>query len=216
MEQILVRGTLGDCFCAALKLNKNENFHILHYTIHKQFYNRIKEIYSIFPNIKGVEFVEFMYPEVKEISGIPEKGMTWFPKLNLPYIPISPDESYIVICPHAGREDMMARKIDRDSIRKMIEMLYTIRVVMLGTDKQYKHIRCYENLIGETSITEAMSIIIDSSGFCGPEGFPCFVALSHKIPSVVFWIRKEPVEARLLGNPWQSHIVDLINIGDLF
>ncbi|MBU0958689.1 MAG: hypothetical protein KKB31_01960, partial [Nanoarchaeota archaeon] len=146
MKKISVRGTLGDCYTACLKLLKEEDIHIFHYTVHKQFYNEIKEIYNLFHNIRKVEFIEFLFPESKEVSGVPEEGMVWFPELYLPYLPICGAE-YIVICPHTGREDAMARKIPMETINRMIELLDPIPVVLIGTDKRYKDIKCYKNLI---------------------------------------------------------------------
>lgn len=212
MKQVYCAGSLGDTFTIGLKLMKeSDDFEIYHHTRLKFWYNEIRNIYYMFDNIKKVEFVEFLYPDLKEISGIPEEGMVWFPELDLPYVPIC-GESYIAMFPHAGREDIMARKINVQYIEKMIDMLSPVPVILLGTDERYKSIKCYENLIGQTSIEQATSIIIDSSGFCGPEGFPAFVALSHRKPSVIFYVREQPVEARLLNNPWTDYIIDLIKI----
>jgi ADP-heptose:LPS heptosyltransferase len=212
MKQVYSAGSLGDVYTIGLKLMKRDDeFEIFHHTNLKFWYNEIREIYSIFDNIKRVNFVEFATPESEEISGIPEDGMIWFPELDLEYVSIC-EYPYVVICPHAGREDMMARKIPIDTVYKMIELLQPLKVILLGTDKRYRHIRNCENLIGETNIKEATSMIIDSAGFCGPEGYPAFVALSHKKPSVIFWVRYQPVEARLLGNPWQEYILDLIHM----
>jgi len=212
MKQIFVSGTLGDSYSVGLKLmNKKENFEILHHTNHKFWYKSIFDIYSLFPNIKNVTFVEFLYPDIKEMSGLPEPDMVWFPDLEPPYIPMC-NERYIVIFPHTGREDAMARKIPIKTVERMVELLAPTPVVILGTDKRYKNIKCHANLIGETTIKDAISIIISSSGYSGPEGLPAFVALSHKIPSVIFWVRWQPVEARLLNNPWTDHIVDLIKL----
>lgn len=210
--KVTASGTLGDAYTIGLKLIKEtEDIEILHYTQHKFWYKELFQIYSIFKNIKNVTFVEFMYPEDKEITGIPEEGMIWFPELELPYVPVC-NKKYIVIQCHAGREDAMARKIPIKIIENMISLLHPIPVILVGTDKEYKKIECYLNLIGETSIIQATSIIIDSYGFCGPEGYCSFVALSHRIPSVIFWVRWQPVEARLLRNPWQEYIIDLIKI----
>ena len=106
----------------------------------------------------------------------------------------------------------MARKIPLEIVEKMVKLLQPIPVVLVGTDKQYKDIKCEMNLIGETTLTEMTSVVINSSGFAGPEGYSAFVALSHKIPSIVFWIRWQPIEARLLNNEWTEFIIDLIKI----
>ena len=210
MKKIFVKGTLGDAFTANLKLMNEKDIEIFHYTIHKVFYKQILEIYSLFKNIKNVTFIEFTYPDTREITGIPEEGMCWFPELKLDYVPIK--EKYIVIAPHAGREDAMARKIPLEIVEKMVKLLQPIPVVLVGTDKQYKDIKCEMNLIGETTLTEMTSVVINSSGFAGPEGYSCFVALSHRIPSVIFYVREQPVMARLLNNEWTEFIIDLIKI----
>lgn len=214
MKQIFVSGTLGDAYTVGLKLMKEEeDIEILHYTNHKQFYKQIFEVYNFFDNIKEVNFVEFLYPDVKELSGVPEKGMVWFPNLELLNTDISED-NYIVLFPHAGRDapDPMRREISIDTVEYMINFFSPIPVVLLGTNNKYKDIKCYLNLINETTITKATSIILNSSGFCGPEGYSAFVALSHKIPSIIFWVRLQPVQARLLNNPWMDYIVDLIKL----
>ena len=214
MKQILVRGTLGDAYTVGLKIK--EDVEILHYTIHKQWYNEIRQIYEFFPRIKKVDFVEYLFPDAKEISGVPEESMIWFPEAGKDIINKEDIgflyESYIVISAHGGREDAMARKIPIIKIERMIEIVSPIPVVLVGTDLKYKDIKCELNLIGETEIEDVFELIRHSSGFCGPEGFPCFVALSHKIPSVVFYVRYQPVEARILQTPWQEFIIDLIKI----
>lgn len=214
MKQIFVSGTLGDAYTVGLKLMKEEDdIEILHHTNHKQFYKQIFEVYNFFDNIQNVNFVEFLYPDTKELSGVPEEGMVWFPHLELLETNIS-EESYITLFPHAGRDapDPMRREIPIETVEYMIDFFKPVPVVLLGTNNQYKNIKCHLNLINETTITEAASIIINSSGFCGPEGFSSFVALSHKIPSIIFWVRFQPVQARLLNNPWQEYIVDLIKL----
>ena len=207
--KIMVEGTLGDAYTVGLKIKKDVE--IIHNTVHKQFYPEILEIYGLFPHIKKVSFNKQVIEGIPKIRGIPAEGMEWFPELDLDYLAIA-DQPYIVISPHAGREDAMARKIPIDIIERMIKDADPIPVILVGTDKQYKNIECYENLIGETSIEELVSIISDSSGFCGPEGLSCFVALSHRVPSIIFWVRWQPIQARLLSNPWTTYIIDLIKL----
>ena len=207
--KIMVEGTLGDAYTVGLKIK--EDVEIIHNTIHECFYPAILEIYGLFTHIKRVSFNKKVLKDIPKIVGIPAEGMEWFPKLDLDYLAIA-DQPYIVISPHAGREDAMARKIPIDTVELMIKKAHPIPVILVGTDEQYKNIECYENLIGETNITELVSIISDSSGFCGPEGLSCFVALSHRVPSIIFWVRWQPVRKRLLSNPWQEYILDLIKI----
>lgn len=214
MKQVFVSGTLGDAYTVGLKLMKeDDDIEILHHTNHKQFYKQIFEVYNFFDNIQEVNFVEFLYPDIRELSGVPEKEMVWFPHLELLEIDIC-KENYITLSPHTGRDapDPMRREIPIETVEYMIDFFAPVPVVLLGTNIKYKNVKCYLNLINETTITEAASIIINSSGFCGPEGFPTFVALSHKIPSIIFWARLQPVQARLLNNPWMDHIVDLIKL----
>lgn len=215
MKQVLGRGSLGDAYTIGLKLLKEkEDVEILHHTAHKVFYKQIFEIYNMFPNIKNVEFIEFMYPEIREISGIPEENMVWFPEeLSIPYSPLN-YEKYVTFQTHAGRNAPcpMRREISIDTIYYMIEALDPIPVVLIGTNKIYKSVTDCENLIGETTLTEASAIVTDGNGFCGPEGYMSFLALSFRLPSVIFWVRWQPVEARLLGNPWQEYIIDMIKL----
>ena len=218
MINLNVEGTCGDAFTVCLKLwaIDNEEIKIFHKTVHTQFYPQIRDIYGLKKNIE-VAFVDNFNDreEYLELSGVPYKNnpdsMVWFPDLKLPYVSIL-DYPYIVICPHAGREDAMARSVPIKTIEYMIEEVSPIKCILLGTNSTYKGIKNCENLIGETNVIEAMSIISDCNGFCGPEGLLCFVALSQLIPSVIFWVRWQPIEARVIGTPWQEHIIDLIKI----
>jgi len=218
MKQVFVRGTLGDAFTASLKLLKEkEDIEVLHYTVHRQWYNEISKVYGLFPNIKKVSFVEFLFPETPEVTGIPDEDMVWFPshdELSLPFIPLETEPNYVVIQAHAGRSAPcpMRREIPIKTIEYMIDELFPVPVILIGTNKEYKKIECACNLIGETGIVEASSIVADSYGFCGPEGYFSFLALSFMIPSVIFYVRKQPVEARLLNNRWTEFIIDLIKL----
>lgn len=218
MKQVFVRGSLGDSFTAGLKLlNEKEDIEILHYTVHKNFYPQIKSIYKMFKNIKSVNFVEFLYPDVPEISGVPEEDMVWFPSeedLNLPFVPLETEPNYVVIQAHAGRDNPcpMRREIPIETIERMIDLLYPVPVVLIGTNKKYKKVKCADNIVGETDIVQVSSIVLDSYGFAGPEGYLSFLALSKMIPSVIFYVREQPVQARLLNNPWTPYIIQCIKL----
>ena len=189
MKQISVRGTLGDAYTVGLKtIPFGEDIEILHHTEHKHWYKSIREVYGWFKHIKSVTFLEFGFPEEKEMSGVPNSTMKWFPgkKDIKPFNAIQTlPEKYIAISAHAGREDMMARRIPIEWLEKMIAIASPIPVMLLGTNLQYSNIENCINVVGKTTVTEMAEIIIKSSGFCGPEGLPCFFALSHRKESVI-------------------------------
>ena len=73
------------------------------------------------------------------MSGLPTQNMEWFP--DIPYEIFTNHDPYIVIQAHAGREDLMARKIPIAIIERLIDYFRPIQVVLLGTDLNYINIQ---------------------------------------------------------------------------
>lgn len=211
-----VCGTLGDSFSVICKLwNVKGDIKVYHKTHHTYWFPEIRKIYNLHPNIE-VEFVEEHDKSIIELSGVPTEDidvveMEYFPELNLPESPVLYVD-YLVIQAHCGRADAMARLLSTEIIYRIIERFDPLPVVLLGTLDAYKGIENCENLVGKTSVIEMMSIIKDSCGFIGPEGLPCYVALSCAVDSIVFYPRKQVIENRILPTPWNDFVISYIHM----
>lgn len=122
-------------------------------------------------------------------------------------------EPYGVICCHSGKPEGEGRNtklLSADLIRReacrLIEDGAARQVVLLGTDDRYRGIRTSDliiNMVGKTSLVEAMGIARAASDFSGPEGLLAFCALSGLTISRIFYTSREAVEKRIVGTPWE-------------
>ena len=204
-------GTLGDAYITLLKLMSYGDIPIkvFHYTQCPEWKDKIKDIYSLLPNIE-VEFVDSQRFDLIHIDSTDKSfPQVFFPGFNKIY-PWSEFKNYIVIQAHAGKDvGRNSKKISKDYLNTLIQLLnkyYSYNViVLLGTDKEYSKIEGCLNLIGRTDIRAMLAIIANASEFVGPEGMGAFMALSHRVPSTVFYASQLAVLNRILGTPWEKY-----------
>jgi len=199
-------GTLGDIFIISCKLNMlHGNIKVFHYTRHRYWESEIRETYSLNPHV-SVEFTDEPRLDLCEItSDTHEQKMNFFPDWNLKN-DIRIPKPYRVIQPHSGKpHGRNSKHLNRDFLEDIIKRSNK-KSVVLGTSPIYEDlgnnlIKC-ANLIGKTSIKQAMSIIRNADSFIGPEGLLSFVALSYKIPSIIYYSDFSALERRVIGTPW--------------
>lgn len=217
-REFFCQGTLGDTyiFCCKLIALGFDPIKLFHRTAHKYWYQEIHEIYKLLPNI-DVHFTEKDYPDLIEItSNTHEQEMNFFPNFDWSNVGItditSMNNNYLVIQPESGKPKGFNHKELKPKIVQ--EKIYQseLPVVVLGTSSRYKYLKCAYNLIGETSITEAMYIVSKASKFIGPEGLLSFVALSHKVNSEIYFKSYDAVFNRIVDTPWDGYCEELIFI----
>lgn len=204
-------GTLGDVYITLLKLMTYGDvpIKVFHFTKCPEWENKIKEIYSLLPNVE-VEFVDSQKPNLTHIDSTDKNfPQVFFPEFNKIY-PWLGLRNYIVIQAHSGKDiGRNSKKLSKDYLSTLIQLLnkyYSYEtIVLLGTDKKYSTVEGCLNLVGKTSIKGMLAIISNASEFVGPEGMGAFMALSHKVPSTIFYASQLAVLNRILGTPWEEY-----------
>jgi len=199
-------GTLGDTYIVVCKLLQygDKSIDVFHYTRHKYWYDKIREIYSLLPNIT-VFTADRRYKKFKNIPINCHDGkMEFFPNWDIKS-KFNIKDPYIVLQPHSGKEvGGNMKKFNYAKAQKFIDN-YKGNVVVLGTNVDYTRLVGCENLIGKTSVKDAMFIISKSVGFIGPEGLLSLVALSQKIKSVVYYTDRAAISLRIINTPWEKY-----------
>ena len=215
IKEYLARGTLGDTyiFCCKLKAMPDKPITIWHNTKHLGWLNEITDIYRLMPNVKP--YFTISTPELYEItSNVHDQDMVWFPTWDWPYNYHYGDElgDYMVIQPEAGKpEGYNHKELTLKTIRREIDQT-NMPVVVLGTSSKFKYIGGDYNLMGKTSVMDAMQITAHAKKFIGPEGLLAFVALSHKVKSSIYYKSGQAIERRILNSPWEKYAEDLMYI----
>jgi len=212
-KQFFCQGTLGDTYIIVCKLLriKADKIKIYHKTIHKHWHPQIKEIYSLLSNVE-VEFIDIKRTDLEEITSNCHKQefMEFFPKWYIPNR-YNLDFPYTIIQPHAGKDrGGNCKELSIELIEALVGSVG--RVVLLGTKEKYKDIKKCVNLVGKTSIKNAMSAISGAKMFIGPEGLLSFISLSQRVPSIVYYTSEKAVEKRIVGTLWGRYCKELIRI----
>ena len=214
MNNYKARGTLGDTyiFCCKLLNMVPEPTTVWHHTKHEYWREEILEIYNLVPLIRTV-FTDYLptYPEIT--SDVHEGKMTWFPTWNWLFDYDYGNElgEYMVIQPEAGKpQGYNHKELTLKTIRREIDQT-DMPVIILGTSSKFKYVGGDYNLIGETSVMDAMQITAGAKKFIGPEGLLAFVALSHKVNSSIYYKSGQAIEQRILNSPWEKY-ADLMYI----
>ena len=210
MLELSTSGTLGDSFIIVLKLMKfgNTPIKVWHCTSHPYWYQNIKDIYSLLPNVE----VEFVTKEERRTdlpiieASYKHMDTESFPEFNFEDTYL--DKPYLVLQPHSGKPNGGNTKMFNIKwVQDIINLYNTETIVLLGTHDSYKGIENCINLVGETSILNSMKIVSQAEGFIGPEGLLSFVALSHKIISYIFYTEYAAVRERIFDTPWQEYAI---------
>jgi hypothetical protein len=215
MTDYMARGTLGDTyiFCCKLKTFTQLPTTMWHNTKHRYWENEIQEIYSLLPNI-NVKFIDYV-PTCRELtSDVHKDNMIWFPTWEWPYNYHYKDElgDYMVIQPEAGKpEGYNHKELTLKTIRREIDQT-DMPVVVLGTSSKFKYVGGDYNLMGMTSVMDAMQITAHAKKFIGPEGLLAFVALSHKVKSSIYYTSGQAIEQRIKNSPWEKYAENLMYI----
>lgn len=222
IKEIKCTGTLGDTYinlCKMYNLAQHESILCKHYTKHNNWYQLIREIYGLCPNIM-VKFLKKL-PHRSIVSHFSEKDRM---KLNIEYFPsfeqfqklrkkFKLPLNYICMSIKSGRSDQK-RLIDEEQIRKIIKTNKNIVIVGVGVEMPKGYNYKYD-LIGKTNLLEAMAIVAGSYKFYGFQGLFCYVALSQKISTTIYI--KHPISDlkafwNRCPNQWQKYIVNIIKI----
>ena len=218
MEKVTLStsGTLGDTVCTVCKLYKmsqNNNIQVNHYTIHRNWHNKIREIYSLLPSVH-VSFVDVrdeehprVFSHFAEDDGI---RVTSFPKFELPKVKMP--KRYTVLQERSGKDGecrsippMVCDRIINESVPP---------TVLLGTSTS-AHGSSRDDVIdmtNETTLLEAFSIIRGAEEFHGFQGCLAFFALSQRIPTTIYCKTDADllgVEVRLLSD-WRLYLKDIV------
>lgn len=199
--QIFVKGTLGDTYITVCKLSLfKEHINVKHTTAIEEWYTQIRDIYSLLPNIN----VEFINDSNGSFSSLPKDGnMNWFPEF------FTNRCNYGVIQVNSGKPEKYQKNhklLSEDIIYDYINANYG-NFILIGTHSYYEKIKHDKvlNLVNKTSILQAIKIVAESCSFFGPEGLLSFVALSHKVNSIVFYNSYQAVSARIINTPWEKY-----------
>ena len=215
MNNYKARGTLGDTyiFCCKLLNMVPDPTTIWHHTKHDYWREEIFEIYNLVPLVKTI-FTQHqtVYPEIT--SDVHEGKMTFFPtwEWNHNYDYTLEMGDYMVIQPEAGKpQGYNHKELSLKTIRREIDQT-DMPVVILGTSSKFKYVGGDYNLIGQTSVLQAMQIVAHAKKFIGPEGLLAFVALSHKVESTIYYKSGQAIEQRIKNSPWEKYADELIYI----
>jgi hypothetical protein len=208
MKTFKCRGTLGDSYiinCIYHDLMSKEEVLIKQCwdyagTAVDAWTDPIQQIYSLMPKIH-VDFVnreEFDSCRVPRIWPSPARAskgkmicpMTPHPTFTFPEFPDLPDlpEKYIVMSPRGGKSSELHRQIGFPEVNSILHAHRNTTFVLVGHNPEftnYRH-RNVINLINKTSVLEAMGIVARAPRFIGVQGLMAYVALSQRIPSVVY------------------------------
>jgi len=202
-------GTLGDTYinlCILYNFAIKEAVLCKHYTLVLQWHSLIEQIYSLLPNIR-VEFVSeraTSHPRIHSAFSHQEKHGDefarpdeWcvFPEFVFPKTEIELPDRYTVLNPQSGKPKEN-RHIEGKSIHEILKTSVD-PVVVIGTGKKHKDILGSNviNIVGRTSLLEAMSIVSKASYFCGFQGLMSFVAMSHCVQSDVYARSESDIQA---------------------
>lgn len=116
------------------------------------------------------------------------KPVTPYPSFDFPTTEHDVGESYIACCPKGGRPRQSHRAMLPAELPSIVENYPDHNFVLVGGDKAYADFSRPNvlNLIGKTSLLEAMGIVARATGFIGVQGLMSYVAMSQKVQSVVY------------------------------
>lgn len=223
MFEVQTTGTGGDCFITALKLRTlPEPLHV-HHTIEDggfpQWHQMIEDILRFVAlNVREITFGSlsdhpqiYSYPDTTK-DEVPHIDMDFFPDF-LPQITGAPPCYNIVIANSGkpmgqGRNTKRLREmVIRDRIRSFPGYTY-----LLGTDEEYSSLEIHpsdgRNLVGETSVTEALTLCYGAHFFTGPVGLLSYAALAGQTPCQIFYIDGPEITKRVIGTPWEQYVVE--------
>lgn len=205
MRTFKCRGTLGDSYivnCVVHYLAKREEILIKQCSDYSgnavdDWKPHIRQIYSLLPNIH-VDFVdkeEFdrlsvprLCPSVEKANEVRVCKVTPHPPFVYPETTQVPWTNYIACSPRGGKSDERHRQMGEEETITIFEQYPNHKFVLVGDNPEFLDYRRdnVTNLIGNTSLLEAMGIVARAKGFIGVQGLMAYVAAGSKVPSVVY------------------------------
>jgi hypothetical protein len=212
---LVAKGSLGDSFlfnCILYNPDRKDTITVRQYISPdveraKREEPSIQEIYSLSSNV-DVEFIgedewkRMMASAPILIKGDPpgfrpspivcaKRGIgptTPYPKFSFPSTEHNLGTRYVACCPKAGEPQQGKRDIQVKELDAIVGKHPSHKFVLVGSDNIYAK---YDkpnilNLIGKTSLLEAMGIVSRAAGLVSIQGMLSYVALSQKVPSLVY------------------------------
>ena len=218
-------GTLGDTYVYCCKFSGiKEDISLLHRTLHHNWHSKIREIYSLVPNIINIKFCDnphsricdkkypFVMHFTKPFPGeYKEIKMNFFPQFEFKS-DYKFDFSYIVIQPKSGRKKQK-KELPIQLVKKIIRQS-KYKVVLVGTSKKYEGLSDCINLINKTSLMDSFKIIQNAKYFIGFFGILTMVALSNRVSSNYIYIDEKELKNRVYGTPWEKYSKRIIKFED--
>ncbi len=190
-------GGYGDAFIVgSCKLgNVREDITMHHWT---KLHNRddIAKIYMMNSQIKQViffnnkkEYAAFgckaLNVNYKDAGGFIQNP---YPKLNVswPKTGFRFTSDYQIVQVNSGTEGSNYKVLPKKYVRYLCKLSPT---VIIGTDTNFYKFNpesdhLFINMVGRTTVMQAVGVVAKSSRFFGPEGLMFYVAMSQKIPAI--------------------------------
>jgi hypothetical protein len=112
---------------------------------------------------------------------------TPYPKFSFPGTDHDLEQDYVVCSPKAGYPNRRNREVGVTELDLIINDYPNQQFVFVGKEEYEDYANPNVlNLIGKTSLLEAMGIVARANKFIGVQGLMAFAALSQKVPSVVY------------------------------
>lgn len=204
MKTFKCRGTLGDSYiinCVVHELASQEDILIKQCSDYSgnavdQWEPHIRQIYSLMPNIH-VDFVdkaEFnslsvprLWTSIVKAKEVGVCKMNPYPVFSLPETCLA-QVPYIACSPRGGKSNEGSRQVGKDETFSVFEQYSDRQFVIVGDNPEFRGYTKDNviNLIGKTSILEAIGLVSRSEKFIGVQGLMAYVAASYKIPSFVY------------------------------
>jgi hypothetical protein len=211
MRRFVTGGTGGDTYtimCKLLNLAAREPIECWHkVALPTHYEGLVKTIFSLLPNVKvhvvGWDF-EVEHPVVSSYpTGALDDGkrpirdpdgveMSWFPDFSFADISkFKLPTGYDVIAPISGGKKAKGNGWRMMDVRDVRRAVKDKTCVVLGTKKLTNFPSSNViDLTGETTVLEAMEIVKHARRFVGMQGMLGFVALSMRVPSLLY-VRKD-------------------------
>lgn len=219
MIELSTSGTLGDTYINVVKLYKlaqTEKIKVRHYTLHPNWHDKIREIYSLLPNVE-VDFVtsrDMDHPRIGSDFAFQDEyalEIEPFPHFDFGS-PCLYMKNRIVISPISGK-DNEERKMSQRNINEIHEKIKNHGVV-IGSEENYFIPHDWIDTRGRTTLLASFDVVAYAEGFYGFQGLHCFFALSQKVPTTIYYKylhEKTAVEIRMLPE-WKEYLIEMVQV----
>ena len=196
-------GTFGDIYITCCKLyplyQDGVHINVNHYTKHRQLWTRLRALYkSLLPSVT-VNMVESrdmcntrIHSDFETIEL--DVGYEPFPKFRFQDYPVP--TSYTAVNPRSGKASETHRAIHGPELN---DIYSKYEACMIIADD------------GSKSISQAMGVASYAEKFYGYQGLMGFVALSQRVPSIIYSYEKHETEAfkRRLCPEWEEYLIEI-------